>query len=175
MFLSFFLPSFGFVEKCEQLIHYCCLQRGIWPGFKGKAKASLDSLIPCSKTPLFWLVSPNAHRTAPHYTAPRSSIREGKQPAGPGRRREASSVSPSAFTAPKVRITWGFSAGRIVLSHPRVGYVEGEETVVFLRLRRRTRQQHIGRTLFCLARWPALFSHSTPHSPSPPLTPPALI
>lgn len=45
-------------------MHYCWSRRGIWPGFKGKYRASLGSLIPRFKTPLFWVISLTPTRTA---------------------------------------------------------------------------------------------------------------
>lgn len=63
-------------------MHYCRSRRGIWPGFKGKYGASLGSLIPRFKTPLFWVIS----LTPPHnpHRARRVSEDGQKTPASDG-------------------------------------------------------------------------------------------
>lgn len=58
-FLSFFKSSSSLMGKkirteMEKTL-YCRFQRRIWLGFRGSnGKASLGSLIPCSRLPLFW-------------------------------------------------------------------------------------------------------------------------
>lgn len=151
---SFFLP-FGaesFVEKYEQPDVLLLFSERHLARFQRRREASLGSLIPRLKTPLFWSVSPAPRRGALDVEGGRG---RGGTP-GPGQLSSKSSTSRTQH-----------SRCRRWLRSPCAAPRPGGGDAVRSWLRRRTRQQHVecSRSLFCLARWPALFSHSTP-SPS---------
>lgn len=158
VFFPFCPPSFSLSGRkassrnTSSPMYYCCSQRGIWPGFKGDAKlvsarSFLASRLLCSGLCL----QPRG--------AARSTWREDGD-------EEEHPVPGSFLPSPQLRepSAHGVAVGSARrVQHP--GREEGDAVRSWLR--RRTRQQHVecSRSLFCLARWPALFSHSTP-SPS---------
>ncbi len=163
-FWSFLLPfrAERFVEKYEQPTYYCCSQRGIWPGYKGNGTASLGSLIPCFKTPLFWVISPTPNRTALDGRGEERNPVHGKL---------SSKSSTSRLQQARYR---NYCRPSPVSCRRLERKGQRGEMWFCLWLRRRTHHRHIqcSRSLFCLARWPALFSHTTlpvPHFSHSPL------
>lgn len=168
MCVSVFRPSsFGaesVVEGQQQRTHRRRSQRGIWAGTSAKRGASLGSLAPRFETPLFWVLSPAR-------TALDAALRT-------GRGGEEHPVQISSLPSPihaSGGPTTGFPLrypGTVCTMKARGG---GGGLWFCLWLQRRTHHRHIecSRSLFCLARWPALFftrarAHALTHNLTPP-------